>query len=294
MNWNLLVVNALTIACMYGTMAIGLSITWSSLGLVNMAYGFIFALSGYGAWLAVQLIGEHPLIVLGAGIACGALGGLLVCALAFIPVHDKPNFAMRGLIATLALSLIGNQSLLWIFGPRNKSLPQLFESWPDLDLLGVVVSADKLGSSLSAIALLVLVLLWMRSSRRGLEIRAMMMNPHAASIVGIGVRQTGLFVMALTGALCGLASVLHAQTYYVSPFSGITPMIKGLAIALCGGLGSVPGAVIAAILLGFNEALTAAFLGGQYVLITQFALIIAILLVRPRGIAGILDKAREA
>lgn len=88
--------------------------------------------------------------------------------------------------------------------------------------------------------------------------------------------------------------MLLAQTYYVAPFSGITPMVKGLSIALVGGLGSVPGAVIGAVLLGFNEALTSSLLGGQYVLITQFLLIIVILLFRPRGIAGILDKAREA
>jgi branched-chain amino acid transport system permease protein len=71
-------------------------------------------------------------------------------------------------------------------------------------------------------------------------------------------------------------------------------MIKGVSIALCGGLGSVRGAVIAAMILGLNEALTSVLLGGQYVLITQFLFIIVILLVRPRGIAGILDKAREA
>jgi branched-chain amino acid transport system permease protein len=71
-------------------------------------------------------------------------------------------------------------------------------------------------------------------------------------------------------------------------------MIKGLSIALVGGLGSVPGAVIGAVMLGVNEALTSTLLGGQYVLITQFLLIIVVLLVRPRGIAGILDKAREA
>ena len=100
--------------------------------------------------------------------------------------------------------------------------------------------------------------------------------------------------MALTGGLAGLAAVLLAQTYYVAPFSGITPMVKGLSIALVGGLGSVPGAVIGAILIGINEALTSTLLGGQYVLITQFLLIILVLLVRPRGIAGILDKAREA
>ena len=120
------------------------------------------------------------------------------------------------------------------------------------------------------------------------------MNPHAASIVGIGVRRTGLYVMAVTGAMTGLSSVLLSQTYYLAPFSGLTPMIKGVSIALMGGLGSVRGAVISAIILGFNEALTSRLLGGQYVLITQFSLIILVLLIRPRGIAGILDKAREA
>lgn len=85
-----------------------------------------------------------------------------------------------------------------------------------------------------------------------------------------------------------------SQTYFISPFSGLTPLIKCLSVALLGGLGSVGGAIAAAILLGVNEALTSALLGGQYVLITQFLLIILVLLLRPRGIAGILDKAREA
>jgi branched-chain amino acid transport system permease protein len=293
MNWTFVLSNAITLACIYGTLAIGISVTWSSLGLVNMAYGFIFALSGYGAWLASVNISTNPAIVMAAGILTGGAGGLIVCLIAFIPIHDKPSFPLRALIATLAISLVGNQALLWYFGPRAKSLPRLFGNW-NADILGVIVTSDKLGASISAIVLLTAILLWMRSSRRGLEIRAMMMNPHAASIVGIGVRRTGFYVMALTGSLAGLAAVLLAQTYYVAPFSGITPMIKGLSIALVGGLGSVPGAIIGAAVLGVNEALTSTLLGGQYVLITQFLLIILVLLVRPRGIAGILDKAREA
>lgn len=293
MDWGFVIANAITLACIYGTLAIGLSITWSSVGLVNMAYGFIFALSGYGAWVVSQYVSTNGAVIIAAGILTGALGGLFVCLLAFIPIHDKPNYTVRGMIATLAISLMGTQALMWWFGARNKSLPQLFGTWK-LDIIGVVMNADKLGAILSAIGLLSAVLLWMRSSRRGLEIRAMMMNPHAASIVGIGVRRTGLSVMALTGGLAGLAAVLLAQTYYISPFGGVTPMIKGLSVALLGGLGSVAGAVVAAIILGINEALTSRLIGGQYVLMTQFLLIIAILLIRPRGIAGILDKAREA
>ena len=197
------------------------------------------------------------------------------------------------MIGTLAVSLIGSQCLLQYFGPKNKLLPEVFGYWK-IKIFGVVLTADKVGVIVCSILMIIIVVRWMKSSRRGLEIRAMMMNPHAASIVGIGVRRTGLYVMAVTGAMTGLSSVLLSQTYYLAPFSGLTPMIKGVSIALMGGLGSVKGAIIAAIILGFNEALTSRFLGGQYVLITQFSLIILVLLIRPRGIAGILDKAREA
>ena len=286
-------INTVVLACIYGTLAIGISITWSSVGLINLAYGFIYAVAGYGAWLTAQYVSDNGAIVLVAGVLTGALAGVFVCALAFIPIHDKPNFPVRGMIATLAISLIGMQTLLWVFGPLSKNLPEIFGSG-SIMLGDTALTADKIGNVVVSTGFVAMVVLWMRSSRRGLEIRAMMMNPHAAAIVGIGVRRTGFYVMAITGAMAGLAAVLLSQTYYISPFGGLTPMIKGVSIALCGGLGSVQGAVIAAVILGLNEALTGVVLGGQYVLITQFLLIIVILLIRPRGIAGIVDRAREA
>ena len=200
-----------------------------------MAYGFIFALAGYGAWLVSVNIRTGRRWCSAAGILTGALGGVIVCAAAFIPIHDKPNFPLRALIATLAISLVGNQLLLWYFGPRAKSLPRPVRQLERRHFRHGRRLPTSSGIVCLAIVLLTVVLLWMRSSRRGLEIRAMMMNPHAASIVGIGVRRTGFYVMALTGGLAGLASVLLSQTYYVAPFSGITPMIKGVSIALVGG-----------------------------------------------------------
>jgi branched-chain amino acid transport system permease protein len=285
--------NAIVLACIYGTLAIGISITWSCLGLVNLSYGFIFAFAGYGAWLVSEHFSEWGPLLLFFGILSGALAGIIVCLLAFIPMHDKPNFTIRGLVATLAINLVGTQTLMWWFGPWSRNLPQIFGTWK-ISMLGVVFTADKIGNVLTSLLMLVAVLKWMQASRRGLEIRAMMMNPYAASIVGIGVRRTAFFVMAITGGLAGLAAVLLSQTYYIAPYSGLTPMIKGVSIALCGGLGRVRGAVIAAMILGLNEALTTVVIGGQYVLITQFLFIIVILLIRPRGIAGILDRAREA
>ena len=299
MDIAFILINAITVAAIYGLIAVAVSITWSSLGLINLAYGFIYSLAGYAAWLfatyvAKQYIGVafQPITIAAAGILAGALGGILVCLIVFIPLHDKPGFTTRGMIATLDISLIGSQLFLMFFGPTAKSLPELFGRWR-FKFFGINLTADKIGIVTCSLVMLAVVVMWMRSSRRGLEIRAMMMNPHAASIVGIGIRRTGIYVMGLTGAMAGLAAVLLSQTYYIAPFSGLTPLIKGVSIALCGGLGSVQGAVIAAILLGIVEALTNKYLGGQYVLMTQFLFIILVLIVRPRGIAGLLDKARE-
>lgn len=292
MDLTFVLTNAIIVACIYGLIAIAVSITWSSLGLINLAYGFIFSFAGYGAWMMAQYVSENPILVAGTGIVVGALGGIIVCLVVFIPLHDKPNFTTRGMIATLAISLIGSQAFLMYFGPRPKALPEIFGFWK-VSLAGITLTSDKIGIVVCSILMLAIVVFWMRGSRRGLEIRAMMMNPHAAAIVGIGIRSTGLYVMAMTGAMAGLAAILLSQTYYIAPFSGLTPLIKGVSIALCGGLGSVQGAVIAAILLGLVEALTNKFLGGQYVLMTQFAVIIMVLIVRPRGISGLLDKARE-
>lgn len=286
-------VSAVTLASIYGLLAIGISIVWSSLGMLNMAFGFTFAASGYGACYVAQVFPNSAAAVLAGGILTGAIMGAATCAVAFIPLHDKPNFTVRALIATLAISLLGSQALLAVFGPRVKALPKIFGLRAFELTEDVVITADKLGSVASSIVLLLLVLAWMKTSRRGLEIRAMMQNPEGAALVGIGVRSTAFAVMAVTGALAGLAAVLLSQTYFVSPYSGLLPLIKGLIVALAGGLGSVSGALIAACVLGFTEAATSAVLGGQYVLITQFGLIIAILLVRPRGIGGLLDETRE-
>src|SRR6218665_1874082 len=200
-------INAVVLACIYGTLAIGISITWSSVGLINLAYGFIYAAAGYGAWMTAQHITGNGAMV---------LAGLFVCALAFIPIHDKPNFPVRGMIATLAISLIGMQTLLWVFGPLSKSLPEIFGSGSVM-LGDTALTADKIGNVLVSIGFVTAVVMWMRSSRRGLEIRAMMMNPHAAAIVGIGVRRTGFYVMAITGAMAGLSAVLLSHTFYISP-----------------------------------------------------------------------------
>lgn len=287
-----LLLTAASLASIYGLLALGISIIWSSLGMINLAQGFTFTVAGYGAWLVAQHISTNGFAVVAGGVITGALAGALTGLLAFIPLYDKPNFPLRSLIATLAISLLGGQCLLWIFTTRVKALPKIF-GYGSIHIGPATASYDKIGSIVCSAILLLITLAWMKSSRRGLEIRAMMQNPEGAALVGVGLRSTAMAVMMVTGAMAGLAAVLLSQTYFISPFAGTTPLVKGMVVALAGGLGSVAGALIAAVLIGGVEAVTAVGLGGQYVLITQFLFIIAVLLIRPRGIAGMIEHTRE-
>jgi branched-chain amino acid transport system permease protein len=290
MSW-FIVFSALSLAASYGLLAIGISLTWASLGMLNLAHGFTFAVAGYGAW-AMSGVTENSVAVIGAALVTGAISGMAIGVVAFLPLHDRPNFPVRSLIVTLAISLVGTQLLQEHYGPQKKPLPKLFGDGK-LTIGGAVLTADKLGAIIAAVVVLGALLVWMRLSRRGVQLRAMMQDPQGAALVGVSVRTTAVTVMAATGALAGLASALLASTYFVSPQAGAGPLTKGLVIALLGGLGSVSGAVIAAVMVGLTESLTADHLGGQYVLITQFALVIVVLMFRPRGIGGLLDEIRE-
>lgn len=284
--------SGLQLTCVYAILAIGVSIIWSSLGMLNLAHGFTFAAAGYGAWWAATTISTSAVVVFVAGISTGALVGIVIYVAAFLYIHDKPNYPVRALIATMAVNMIGVQLLMWGFGPRMKPLPKVF-GFGSVKFGDVVVTYSQLGTLVCSVGVLGVLLGWLGVSRRGLEIRAMMQNPEGAALVGISLRTTALWVMALSGALAGLAAVLLSQTFFVNPYAGLQPLIKGLIVALLGGLGSIGGAMIGAVLVGFAEAFTASHLGGQYVLMVQFTMIIIILLFRPRGIAGLLDEARE-
>jgi branched-chain amino acid transport system permease protein len=304
-----LVVYALYLAAIYGLMAIGISLLWSSVGMVNMAHGATFAIAGYAAYfaaiwaqpLARDLFGtsgwEIPALAVFIGfvaLIAGALFGVVIYLVAFLPIHDKQNFAVRSLIITLALNLATVQMLLWAFGPQQKALPRVFGTGR-FTALGMSIRIDQVVTIVATTLLLGSVLAWLRRSRKGLEIRAVMQNAEGAALCGISTRKTALPIMMLTGALAGLAAVLLSQNVFVSPTAGVTPLIKGLTIALLGGLGSVPGAVAGAVLIGFIEAATGAipFLGQRYVLFVQFTFIVCVLLIRPRGIGGLLDETRE-
>jgi branched-chain amino acid transport system permease protein len=306
MDW-FVVSSALALAAMYGLLGIGISLTWSSIGMLNLAQGIVFAVAGYGSYVAAKHLVDKPAKItfveagtIGlVGILAGAVAGLVVGVIAFLPLHDRPNFPVRSLIATLAISLAGTQLLQLWFGPLQKPLPKVFTPFarafdrPRIEIGSFTITWDRVGAIVCSAVLLTAVLLWMRTSRRGVQMRAMMQDPDGAALVAVSVRSTGMMVLAISGALTGLAAVLLSQTFFVSPTGGVLPLAKGLVIALLGGLGSIPGAIAAAVLVGFCEALVAKYFGTNVTLFAQYVLVFVVLAVRPRGIGGLLDQVRQ-
>lgn len=284
-------ISTVNLAAIYALVAVGISLTWAGLGFLNLAQGVTFATAGYGAWWAAEHISSTAPVVLLGGMVAGAACGALVCLVAYFPLERRPNFALRSLIATMALSLIGVNALLQAFGPELRQLPAIFGR-RNLAIGDTVITADKSGAVVSALVVLSLLVASLKWSRTGLAVRALTQNTEGAQLVGIDRRVTALAILAVSGALTGLASVLLAQTFFVSSGSGYVPLVKGLFVALLGGLGSVPGAIVAALLMGGTEGFTTVYAGGQYVFMMQFAVIAFVLLVRPRGVAGILETTR--
>jgi branched-chain amino acid transport system permease protein len=282
----------ITTAYLYSLVALGLSLTWAGLGFLNLAQGVTYSTASVGAYEAAVHIGGNALVVLAAGIVSGALVGLVIFLVVFLPLDGRRNFDLRTLIATLALALVGENLLLDKFGPQPQAFPEIFSWLPTIDIGGTNVTSDQLGAVLSAIVLVTAFVALLGGSRIGLGVRALTQNVEGARLVGIDRRTAAFAILLVSGALVGVAAVLLGPVYFVSYNNGLQPMIKGLTVALLGGLGSVRGTIVAAVIVAFVEATTATYIGAEDVLVSLFVLIAVVLLVRPRGISGILETTR--
>lgn len=281
----------INLAAIYGLIGVGISLTWAGLGFLNLAHGVTFAAGLYGAWWAQENISDHPSVIFLGGIVVGALAGAIVWLSVFLPLDGRRNWDMRSIIASLGLAIIGVNTFFLVFGPQRKSIEYLFGT-TKFKLGGTTITADKSGAILSASVVMLLVVVALVRSRIGLGVRALTQNPEGAALVGIGRKQAAFAILTVSGVLAGFAAVLLSQVFYPEPNIGYLPLLKGLIVALLGGLGSILGAVIAAVLVGATEAVTAHYLNQGWVLLTQFGLIAIVLLVRPRGVAGILEATR--
>ena len=271
-------------------MAIGLTLIWGALRMLNLAHGALYLVGGYVAWTLINWY-ELPLWpAFVVGVIAAALIGLVLQITLINPILGKPGWDTASLIATVGAGIAIESIVLLVYGARVKQMPVALEG--NFSIFGVPKANQGMFIIIAALVSLFLLSTFLRNSRYGMAIRAVSQQMDAAQLMGIPTRQIFLIVMMVSAALAGLAGVLLSSIFYLSPTAGFNPMIKALVVTIFGGLGSVKGTIWAAYIIGLLEAFLIVYMGASWALPGLFLFMIVVLIIRPTGLFG-LGEARR-
>lgn len=276
--------NGLMIGVGYALTALGFSMIFGVLRVINFAHGSVYMVGAFAGLSAAQLFGNNFFVAIVAGMITGALTGLLLERLVFRPVRHMEPFA--GLLtSTGALFTIGIVGmLLWGASPRSYDL-----TMPDWELEVGDVTILFIQVFMIVIALLVMAGLWwiVRKTHFGNAMRAASHSTSLAQLMGIDVNRVTQVTLAISSALAGLAGVLISSYYgVVSVHIGFNAGIKAFTAAVIGGIGSISGSLVGGILLGLVEGITSGYISSSYRDVIAFSILILVLMVRPTGLFG--------
>jgi len=271
----------------YALFAVGVTLIFGVLDIINVAHGEFFAAGGYFAFLAIVLLGLSPVLgVLAAAAGCFILG-LAVYPVLIQPLKNHLGRRPPGplyLVLTLGLSIFLQSVMLALAGGDYLPVPQFIGG--TLDLVFTYVSYHRLLILAVATVSLAALFAFLHFHRDGLAIRAVAQNPEAAQSVGINLPRTFTLTIALSVGLAGIAGALMAPVFSVYPSVGFALTIKAFAITILGGMGNLGGALIASFLLAIAESMAVIVLPSEWQSVIAFAVMILVLLLRPQGIAG--------
>ncbi len=274
----------------YGLMALGLTLIWGSLRMLNLAHGSLYLVGAFVAWSALNQLKLPMLPAFVLAILGAAAVGFLMQTLLLNPILGKPGWDSASLIATVGASITLESLALLMYGARVKQMPLVFKGQTKIGT--VLISHQGLLIIGIAILSLILLSLFLRSSRYGMAIRAVSQQMDAARLMGIPTRTVFIIVMCISAALAGLAGVLLSSIFFLSPSSGFNPMVKALVVTIFGGLGSVKGTIWAAYIIGLLEAFLQVYMGASWALPGLFLFMIVMLIVRPNGLFGLGEMQR--
>jgi branched-chain amino acid transport system permease protein len=278
----------------YALFAVGYTLVFGVLDILNLAHQAVFMLAAFAALLLVadahfSIWAALPVAVLIAGLL-----GIILERLAFRPLRGRADSNISGLISSIAMATVFEAIALQLFGPDVSRFP--LETFPDrmVNVGGASASLLQLLIVGISVVLMAVLTLLLARTRLGRRIRAVAESQRAARILGVDVDRVIAIAFFISSALGGAAGVLFGLAFNsISPDVGRSVELKGLAVIILGGMGSVPGAVVAGFALGLIEVFTVAHLGSSYRDAVSFAVLFFMLLARPRGLFG-QAAAREA
>ncbi len=300
------IINGLVLGSMYALVALGYTMVYGIVNLINFAHGEVLMVGAMVAFTVISLLGDSglsgwTLLLITTPIAMSvcALLNFAIEKLAYKPLRNAPRLAP--LITAMGVSLLLQTLAMVIWKPNPKPFPQLLPLDP-IDLGGPVITVTQLMILLVTAIVLVLLMMLVNSTRLGRSMRATAENPRVAALMGVNPDRVIAATFVIGAVLAALAGMMWAANYgTVQHAMGFLPGLKAFTAAVLGGIGNLPGAVVGGLLLGLVEAIGAGYLGditggllgSHYADIFAFAALILVLTLRPSGLLGerVADRA---
>lgn len=282
------IINALSQGAFYALFAAGLTLIFGVLDILNMAHGAVFMWGAMLSWYLMSALGVHFGFALLITIVFCGLMGLLLEHTAFRPLRGRSTGHLPPLVSSLALSIVLVHVAEKIFGTRVVRYPDDAVPFAKYVELGDA-QVSMLHVVLMVVALVLMGALWymVARTRLGRSIRALQENPKVARLMGVDVDRTIAWMFVIASVLAGIAGVFLGVAYNsASPYMGHWVDLKGFAVIILGGMGSIPGALIGGLLIAFAEIGTVVFLSSDYRDAAVFVVLMGMLLLKPSGLLG--------
>jgi len=284
-DWSILIaqatVNGLIVGLLYLLMAIGFTLVFGVMRMVNFAHGEFYMLGAFGAYFLTTTLGISFLPALAITFAGAVVFGAAVEWSILKPFrHDELN----GMIATIGLAMILQNLALMFFGPDPVSMPSIARGATRLGQIAIPTA--RIYVVIFALAVLCALYIFLKKSKPGRALRAVVEDFEIASIQGIRSKVYYPLGFGIGVGLAAAAGALMAPLFSVSPFVGAAPLLKAFMVVILGGLGSIPGAAVAGLALGLVESYSSLFLSTSTADMLIFLIVIVMLIVRPKGLLG--------
>jgi branched-chain amino acid transport system permease protein len=276
--------NGLQSGSVYALVALGYSMVYGIIMLLNFAHGDIIMVGAYVAWAAMTLLALPPAIGIGLAIIGCTLLGVIIEKVAYTPLRKSPRLSL--LITAIGISFFLENLAQLVIGAGAKSMPSII-SGPSLNLGSATISFVAVITIVVSVVSMLLLTLLVQRTKMGKAMRAVSEDMDSARLMGISVNRTISFTFAVGSALAGIGAVLYSSAYpQASPTMGSMLGLKAFVAAVLGGIGSIPGAMIGGFAIGLLEALVSAVGLSVWKDGVVFAILIVVLLVKPTGIMG--------
>lgn len=279
--------NGLFLGSIYALFAIGFTLVFGILDRLNLAHPAVFAAAAFVGIELVAVGGLSIWVALPLVAVVGAVLGLVIERVAFRPLKGRPDAHFAGLISSIGLGGMIVALLLWRYGPDTRRFP--VESFPTtvFEVAGARVTLLQVAILVISIVLMVGLAWLVARTRLGRAMRAVAENPRAATVLGLNVDRVTATTFALSSALGAVAGALFAMNVNSAQLGmGSAIELKGLAVIIVGGMGSLPGALVGGLVLGLAEVFAVQYVGSSWRDLVAFGLLFALLVVRPQGLFG--------